>query len=78
MPLKDQFVKQVHILDSEQAEFFMSGLKQIIESENDMNVLLQGKVDKLETEKELLLKNNNLLLSRIKELELELKLKNTM
>ena len=78
MPLKDQFVKQVHILDSEQAEFFMSGLKQIIESKNDMNVLLQGKVDKLETEKELLLKNNNLLLSRIKELELELKLKNTM
>lgn len=56
----------------------MSGLKQIIENENDMNVLLQGKVDKLETEKELLVKNNGLLLSRIKELEMELKLKNTM
>ena len=56
----------------------MSGLKQIIESENNMNVLLQGKVDKLKTEKELLVRNNFLLLSKIKELEQELKLNNTM
>ena len=64
--------------DLDQAEFFMSGLKRVIENQNTNNKVLQNKVERLQLQNEMLTQSNVDYFGKIKLLEKELKLKNSM
>ena len=56
----------------------MSGLKRVIENQNTNNKVLQNKVERLQLQNEMLTQSNVDYFGKIKLLEKELKLKNSM
>ena len=64
-------VKFKYVIDLNQAEFHMSGLKQILEKQDNENKQLQSKIGNLQKENENLSRVNTSLFEKLNKLEKE-------